>query len=274
MLEAHFNAEERHLLEISKIPANSGHSLHKGTPRETFIKEFLANHLSERVAIGTGEIIDANSKPNEQRNQVDIVIYKRNYPKIDFRGGINGFLVESVVATIEVKSNLGKEDLEQAIKTAHTIKNLQPSVHTLFTTGQEPPSILNYVVAYDGPKSVETVMNWIPSIQNSLNINPLPKNLSETDRTKISSPSIDGIFILGKGFIHFDNLPFSFSGNSTPSSLAKWCGADTPKNNLLLLFALLTQAVSGISGSVLNPAPYLLPIRFFESDLLTLEIKY
>ena len=31
MLTAHINAVEDHLLAISKIPANPGHSLHKGT---------------------------------------------------------------------------------------------------------------------------------------------------------------------------------------------------------------------------------------------------
>ena len=106
MLKSHIDTMENHLLAISQIPANAGHPLHKGTPREAFIKEFLASHLGEGVAIGTGEIIDANSGPNERRNQIDIVIHKRDYPKLDFGGGISGFLVESVVAIIEVKSTL------------------------------------------------------------------------------------------------------------------------------------------------------------------------
>lgn len=76
MLKAHMNAIENHLLAISSIPANSGHSLHKGTPREAFIKEFLELQLSETVSSGTGEIIDSNSKPGESRNQFDIVIYR------------------------------------------------------------------------------------------------------------------------------------------------------------------------------------------------------
>src|SRR5438552_3739809 len=104
MLKSHLEAVERQILATSKIPANSGHTLHKGTPRESFVKEFLEGHLSERIAVGTGEIIDADSKPNEHRPQVDIVLYKRDYPRIHFGGGIHGFLVESVIATIEVKS--------------------------------------------------------------------------------------------------------------------------------------------------------------------------
>jgi len=45
MLKSHMDAVEEQLIATSKIPANSGHSLHKGTPREAFIKEFLQKHL-------------------------------------------------------------------------------------------------------------------------------------------------------------------------------------------------------------------------------------
>ena len=104
MLKTHVDAVEGSLLATSQIAANTGHSLHKGTPRESFIKEFLEGHLSERVAIGTGEIIDAKSPPNPpataQRPQFDIVLYKRDYPKLNIGGGISAFLAESVVATI------------------------------------------------------------------------------------------------------------------------------------------------------------------------------
>lgn len=59
-----------------------------GTPRESFIQSFLKDHLSEKVAISTGEVIDANSRPGQRRNQHDIVVYKREFPKLDFGGGI------------------------------------------------------------------------------------------------------------------------------------------------------------------------------------------
>jgi hypothetical protein len=139
MLTAHMSAVEDQLLAISRIPANSGHSLHKGTPREAFIREFLEKHLNSTVSIGTGEIIDSKSKPGDRRNQFDIVIYKHNYPRLDFGGGINGFLVESVVATIEVKSTLDKAGIEQAVKAARAAKLLQKNEMRSFSTGYIPP---------------------------------------------------------------------------------------------------------------------------------------
>lgn len=259
MLKSHMDAVEQSLLTISKIPANSGHNLHKGTPREAFIRQFLENHLSERVAIGTGEIIDSQSLPNQQRNQIDIVIYKRDYPKLDFGGGINGFLAESVIATIEVKSILDQAAITQSITTARTIKSLARNIVTAFTTGYQPPSILSYVVAYDGPASMKTVHGWLPAIHNQLGLiyPPMPPSIEQ--RIPIASPSIDAVFLLGRGFLHFDNSPLSFLDDGIRQSHPDihWIMADTTSGSLLLLFLLLTQAVSGLSGSWLNAAPYI-----------------
>src|SRR5437764_1269804 len=118
MLQSHMAALEKFLLAYAQIQENTGHSLHKGTPREFFVNEFLRDHLSENVAIGTGEVIDCNSLPSQDRNQMDIVLYKRSFPKLAFGGGISGFLVESVLATVEVKSTLTEKDLRSAFEAA------------------------------------------------------------------------------------------------------------------------------------------------------------
>ncbi|HFW2335059.1 TPA: DUF6602 domain-containing protein, partial [Salmonella enterica subsp. enterica serovar Virchow] len=184
MLKTHMNATENHLVSISQIPANAGHTLHRGTPREAFIKEFLSGHLSSNVAIGSGEIIDSNSQPRVQRNQYDIVIYKNNYPKLDFGGGVNGFLIESVIATIEVKSLLDQSAIDQSVKAAHNAKVLNPSINKSFSTGWVPPKIINYVVAYDGPAQMNTVYNWILNSHQTNRI-PLP---SWNQQTKYQTP--------------------------------------------------------------------------------------
>src|SRR6266550_3646036 len=87
----------------------------KGTAREFFMKDFLIEHLSGLVGIGQGEIVNADTNANDLRNQQDIVIYRRDFPRIRFGGEINGFLAESVIATIEVKSKLVKDDIRQAL---------------------------------------------------------------------------------------------------------------------------------------------------------------
>lgn len=259
MLKTHMDAVEQQLLSTSKIPANSGHSLHKGTPRESFIRQFLESHLPETVSIGTGEIIDCNSKPKQQRNQFDIVIYKKNYPKLDFGGGINGFLAESVIATIEVKSTLDAEELENAMKAAINSKKLTKSITQSFRTGYIPPSIQNYVIAYDGPVNMTTVHGWIPTIYSKLGISPKPLPPLGDQRMNIPSDSIDGVFILGKGFLYYDNFPLGFiDDNARKNSPNKsWVMSNTPDGNLLLFFLFLQQTTSNIEGQWLNTGPYL-----------------
>ena len=259
MLKSHMNAKEDSLVSISKIPSNSGHTLHKGTPREAFIKEFLESHLPENVAIGTGEIIDSNSAPNENRNQYDIIIYKKNFPKLDFGGGINGFLIESVIATIEVKSTLSESDLEQSIIAAQNAKKLEKNTTKSFNTGYIPPSVLNFVIAYDGPENMETVYNWLPKIHKKHNIKIEDLPIKGEERIRIPSKTIDAIFVLKKGFIYFDNLPIGFSNDEqrAKNPKIKWIITNTQNGNLLFFFLLLHQATTNIEGEWLNPLHYL-----------------
>ncbi len=259
MLKNHMDAVENQLLATSRIPANSGHSLHKGTPREAFIKEYLEGHLPSNVAIGTGEIIDASSTPGQSRNQYDIVIYRRTYPKLDFGGGISGFLVESVIATIEVKSNLTQIELNNAATAARNCKALVPNTVSSFRSGYIPPSVLNYVVAYDGPANMKTVYGWIGTEYQKLDIevSQLPQDANQ--RIGTSSAAIDAIFVLGKGFLYFDNIPIGFINdeNRQANPSLKWVFSDTPNGNLLLLFIMIQGATANIEARWLNAVPYL-----------------
>jgi hypothetical protein len=164
LLQNHLEKIERKLIADFDVSSGSGHPTQKGTAREIFIREFLADHLSERVAVGSGELVDAASYEGGKRNQHDVVIYKREYPKIQFATGINAFFVESVVATIEVKSTLTKADLSQAILSTKNTKALKPSLQRGISSGYQPPSIFSYVVAYHGPASMKTVHQWISEI--------------------------------------------------------------------------------------------------------------
>lgn len=259
MLKSHFDAIERHLLAISEIPSGSGHSLHKGTPREVFIAEFLRDHLSENVAIGSGEVIDAFSEPSQKRNQLDIVIYRRAYPKLDFGGGVSGFLIESVASTIEVKSNLTKNGIHKAVSAARNVKSLTRNISQVFSAGYHPPGVLCYLIAYGGPSDMNTVYKWLSDAHLKQNIQcpDLPTSLD--DRVRIPAPSLDAIFVLGKGFAYFDNMPIGFVSNEdrekSPESV--WVLSNTTEGNVLLLFSFLTLSIGGLSGALLNPFPYI-----------------
>ncbi|MFT3710250.1 MAG: hypothetical protein QM817_21695 [Archangium sp.] len=265
------SAIEKQLAANSAIAANAGHSIHKGTPREAFIADFLESHLSNRVAIGTGEVIDAKSQAGAQRHQHDIVIYRPEYPRLSFGGGISAFLIESVVATIEVKSTLTRAELENATRAAGYLKNLTPSRGGGFSSGYIPPKVLTYIVAYDGPKQMSTVHSWIAPIHSALGIQSppaLPPTLDE--RVAIPSTSFDGVFVLGRGLLTYDNAPLSFISNAMRSQTpaGKWSVVEASDVALLTLFMTLTQAVAGVLSLALDPLPYLSNVRVSTPSLL------
>lgn len=259
MLKSHMDAVENSLIHISQIPANAGHTLHRGTPREAFIKEFLDGHLSANVAIGTGEIIDANSQPRAQRNQFDIVIYKNNYPKLDFGGGINGFMIESVIATIEVKSLLDQSAIDQSVKAAHAAKALTPNINTSFSTGWIPPRVLNFVVAYQGPVQMATVHKWILNAHTNQSI-PLP-TWNQRNRITVPGTALDGVFLLQTGFVKLDNSPMTLNSQQPPLP-GTHVICDSNSGNLLMLFLALQETCDNVQGAWLNAIPYLQSARY------------
>lgn len=261
MLQSHMNAVEATILQKSRIPANAGHPLHMGTPRETFVKEFLDTHLSENIAVSTGEIIDAFSEPNQARNQFDIILYQKSYPKLNFGGEINGFLIESVVATIEIKSTLDASGIDQSVRAAHAAKILQPHRGSGITTGWIPPGVLNFVVAYNGPAHMQTVFNWMQQSHQKNGI-PMPVLPSKNSPKRINTTgtALDGVFVLGKGFLKLDNTPASF--HVPLSTDYNFFVSNTSENNLLVFFIALQEACNNLQGRFFRPESYLARAQF------------
>lgn len=255
------DAVEDVLVALTRIQANSGHPIHKGTPRELFIREFLSDHLPSSVDIGTGEIIDSNSTPGQSRNQFDIVLFKKNYPKLHFGGSIFGFMAESVIATIEVKSTLDEKGIDQAVTAAHNVKSLMPSVNAGMRIGWLPPKPLSFVVAYDGPANMSTVGNWITTSHRENSI-PFPV-WNEENRTKTPGTALDAVFVLKHGFIKLNNTPLTlFDSDIINEKQFTNLIVDSAVGNLLMFFLILQESCSNLEATWLNPNPYISNVKF------------
>jgi hypothetical protein len=246
VLAAHLDAIEQRLLCSSRVPGNSGHPIHKGTPREAFIREFLLGHLGARAAIGTGEIIDANSRVGERRNQLDIVVYKSEFPKIDLGGGLHAFLSESVIATVEVKSNLTKSTLETAVKSSVSVKRLQRDIASHVSATKRPQGIVSFVVSYNGPSAASTILRWLVEIDNKHGINSTPLPSTGDLRSQRQSQGLEGVFVLGQNSLVFDYDAVGVINDDNRKFYpnAKYQFRDAVNGNLLWLFLLITHAVS------------------------------
>ncbi len=108
---------------------------------------------------------------------------------------------ESVVATIEVKSDLDYEELKKSIRSAWNLKQLKDTAQVTLRP------IANYVVAYRGAAKMDTVFNWIKSTYRELNLGDpdFSPSFMSPERRKVASASIDGVFLLGVGACMFEN---------------------------------------------------------------------
>ena len=236
MLVSHINAVEEVLIAQSKTAKNAGHPNLRGGPREWFIRDFLQGHLPSTLEVGQGEIIDLNSVPNPPptayRPQVDVVLYRRDVPKISYSISDSAYLAEGTMATIESKSVLTQVELDKACDAsiAHKTLSRQPSTMTI---GDAFNEIISYVVAYDGPKNMQTIANWLVSYETVNNAN--------------SDHLVDLIVVLGKGVLwKLKAFPALTAPNPKPN--AKWGFVDQSDKNLFLMFTHMLTWTSASSS--------------------------
>jgi hypothetical protein len=209
----HFSYVEQLLLSRSKVQKTSGHNLHKGTPREAFIADFISGHIGAGIGIGTGEVIDAHSRSGANRNQIDIILYDERIPRFDIGSDIRLFPVEGVKATIEVKSILQKKDLHQACRAAEHIAALSPQ----WSKGKNQPRVpRRFLVAYSSAVTLDTIFDWfvayykaaeLPRVgMKSVGLRETVGAGDEAILPMMRSSTLDGIFVFGEGAILFPSF--------------------------------------------------------------------
>ena len=211
LLAAHFERIQSRLKAEGNAARSFSHGLNRGQIREAFIREFLVDNISDGWGVGTGEIIHRNSKSRDRRNQIDVVIHNKRFPKLSLAVGIDLFFIETVSSFIEIKSHLTKAGLRKAAKTTKRIKSQANFPRQLYSpVGPiNTPRPYSFIFAYDGPKKIETVRKWLKEIsaENEYSLQHL-QNREPHSRRSIRHHFIDGVFILGRGFLHLDALPF------------------------------------------------------------------
>ena len=153
-----------------------------------------------------------------------------------------------VESTIEIKSDLKKDHVRKVAQTAKTIKgNLKMASQRFNPTGMvKNPRPYCFVFAYDGPSQIKTVFNWMKEIsaEDEYNLGQL-RNTPGKDREFFNHLFIDGIFVLGKGYVYLDALPFRSALESATLKRMEvptdhiWIYGE--KNELPLLWILINQ---------------------------------
>ena len=247
-LASHFSRIQRRLQAEGAVARSFHHGLNRGQNREAFVREFLTQNISDFWGVGTGEIIHKDASPKEARPQIDVVVHNKKYPKLSMATNIDLFFIESVSSFIEIKSRLTKDGLRKTAATTKRVKNLAEfSPQRLSLAGLvKTPRPYSFVFAYEGPKRIETVLKWLKEISNEdeYGLNAL-KETEPSGRAFFDHRFVDGVFVLGRGFVTLDALPFKSRieqainrGLNVPPETV-WVYGE--KQELLMLWALINQ---------------------------------
>jgi hypothetical protein len=111
--------------EADLLTSVTKHEIAADSTRAAFIRGVLEPFLPSSYAIGSGRIIDSAGQSSDH---IDIVIYRRDFPRLNLPGSSDVFLYESVLATIEVRTKLIRKTLFDALDTCASIAKLNPDI--------------------------------------------------------------------------------------------------------------------------------------------------
>ena len=266
-VQTYFSEVESVLLALSGVASQAGHGVIKGSAREYFVKDFLARNISPLWTVGSGEIIHKDTTAPEKRNQLDAVVYNSQMPRFEYEPGVAAFLVEGVSAFFEVKTKLTKEHLKKAIETTRRIKGYPRDVtQRLNPHGRvKAPRLYSFLLAFDGCIA-ETLPKWLAEAHKELGISF--DDLVATppmERARYDNRSIDGVFILGKGYALLDASPLHYGieeKEANPDHV--WnCGE---ANNLMMLWVYLSEINKVLAWNQFQLTDYMPSIDGFLSN--------
>jgi hypothetical protein len=154
-------------------------STNLGSAREHFVKEILANFLPKSVVVGSGEITDGKQRSGQQ----DVIVYRAEFPVLSGFNSVNTYMIEGVIATIEVKSDLSTgspNGLYSAFQNIATVLRLNNQAVKLsgsqreFKKLQQIRTVKTFVVGYKGWNTKETLLENYRLAANNSGWNTIP----------------------------------------------------------------------------------------------------
>ena len=143
-------------IDYEDVTSHIQHMGVRGTSREDVLRQRIKELLPQKFTVGSGIITDHQGK---QSHQQDFFVYDAfNSPTFLQTESSCIIPVESVYATIEVKSTLNKETLRQSVENIKSVKELELSV---LQNSPFIPQKYNYIFgaifAYSSETTIETI---------------------------------------------------------------------------------------------------------------------
>lgn len=112
LIQQYASSVMRTMKDQADAVARLEHKLSKGRFREIFVQTVLAQFLTHQFGVGSGIVVN---QKGEQSTEHDVIIFDRRIlPPFIASGALGVFPVEAVIATVEVKSILTSDAIQQA----------------------------------------------------------------------------------------------------------------------------------------------------------------
>jgi hypothetical protein len=124
ILKTYYNGvTQRFRIEIDFLNKLIGHRGEIGSANESSLINLLVKFLPKKYSIGSGIVID---KEGNRSNQIDIIVYDSYYhPELFSQAAAFLYPVDVVYMTIEVKTTVTGQFMEDAIENVASVKRLK-----------------------------------------------------------------------------------------------------------------------------------------------------
>ena len=178
--------------EHQEVTERISHTGVRGESRENILRDSIKQLLPQKFSVGTGIITDIQGTQSKQQ---DFFIYDAFNSPIFLNMHPSSIIpVESVYATVEVKSTLNKETLRQSIENIKSVKQLDINVlENSFFVPHYHNFILGTIFAYTSDSSIETVVKNVDEICKTVPKENPPSMICIFDQGLIVNVPKDGI---------------------------------------------------------------------------------
>ena len=146
-----------------------------GIIREAVVKDILRKFLPNSIEIGSGQIFDSQGVSSKQ---IDIVLAENSAPVFRYEGGVSAYLLETVTATIEVKSMMHRDKLHESLDNCNSVKDLAYGLHI---KGKGKKIFEEAVRWVEGKGALQTIDEAILNPRDDRNLD-CPENIWEIIR--------------------------------------------------------------------------------------------
>lgn len=168
------------VIDFEEITSQLEHKGLKGKGREGVVGRFLSKYLPASYEFIYGTIISASG---EQSKEQDIIIAdnSRLVKFLDLQS-VSAVPVESVLVTIEIKSNLTSEELSNSLKNIHSVRSLAKHY---FGNPHKASGPYSFIFAFSSSITIKKVLEILRSECEKIPFNYFPSAIICLDRGSI-----------------------------------------------------------------------------------------